>query len=229
MTPLRCTWCLCALLLSAAVAVGAGGDELSTHDAAAGLRAALGKGIDAAVAQLGKPGGFLDDPKVAIPLPGPLEKAEGALRLVGMGAEGEELRATLNHAAEQAVAQAGPVFKQALSHMTLADAKGILTGGDDAATQYFRRATSAQLTARFKPIVTRETGKLGLAAKYDQYAGKAAGLGLLPAQDADLNSYVTAKALEGLFARIAAEEHEIRQDPLGQGSALLRRVFGSLH
>ncbi|MBV9697348.1 MAG: DUF4197 domain-containing protein [Gammaproteobacteria bacterium] len=228
MAPRHLTVCLCALLLGAALPVAAGVEALSTHDAAAGLRAALSKGIDAAVAQLGKPGGFLDDPQVAIPLPGALEKAEGALRMVGMGAQGDELRATMNHAAEQAVAQATPVFKQALTGMSLADAKGILTGGEDAATQYFRRTTSAQLTARFKPIVSRETGKLGLTAKYNEYAGKAAGFGLVPSEDADLNSYVTAKALDGLFARIAAEEHQIRKDPLGQGSALLRKVFGSL-
>jgi hypothetical protein len=141
---------------------------------------------------------------------------------------GDQLKATMNHAAESAVTQAKPIFKQALQHMSVADAKGILIGGDGAATAYFRRTTSTQLTAKYKPVVAGATAKLGLAAKYDQYAGKAAQLGLVSAQDANLDDYVTAKALEGLFSRIADEEHEIRKDPLGQASSLIRKVFGSL-
>ena len=203
-------------------------DALSSKDAAAGLRAALTQGIDVAVAQLGAKNGFLKDPKVAIPLPAPLNKAESGLRLLGMGGEAEQLKATMNHAAEQAVAQAEPIFKHALQQMTLADAKNILAGGDGAATAYFRKTTSTELTAKFKPIVAAETAKLGLAAQYDEYAGKVAQFGLIPAQDANLNDYVTAKALDGLFSRIAEEEHQIRTDPMGQASALIKKVFGSL-
>jgi len=103
-------------------------DALSSRDAGGGLRAALSKGIDVAVAQLGTNNGFLNDSKVAIPLPSALEKAERALSRIGMGGQGDELKATMNHAAEKAVAQAKPVFKQALQHMTVSDAKGILTG-----------------------------------------------------------------------------------------------------
>ena len=214
--------------LGAAFAAAAGVDALSSRDAAGGLRAALSKGIDVAVAQLGTNNGFLNDPRVAIPLPLALEKADRALSRFGMGGQADELKATMNHAAEQAVAQAKPVFKQALQHMTLSDAKAILTGGDDAGTQYFRRATSAQLTEKFKPIVAAETAKLGLIAKYNEYAGKAAQLGLLSSEDANLNDYVTAKALDGLFSRIAEEEHEIRKNPLGQASSLIKKVFGTL-
>jgi hypothetical protein len=214
--------------LGPALSASAALDALSSKDAAGGLRAALSKGIDVAVAQLGARDGFLKDPKVAIPLPSALEKADEVLARVGMGGKADELKETMNHAAEQAVAQAKPVFKQALTHMTLADAKGILTGGDDAGTQYFRRATSAQLTEKFKPIVAAENAKLGLTAKYNEYAGKAAQFGLLSAQDANLNDYVTAKALDGLFSRIADEEHAIRKDPLGQTSALIKKVFGAL-
>lgn len=214
--------------LGPALSASAALDALSSKDAAGGLRAALSKGIDVAVAQLGARDGFLKDPKVAIPLPSALEKADEVLGRVGMGGKADELKETMNHAAEQAVAQAKPVFKQALTHMTLADAKGILTGGDDAGTQYFRRATSAQLTEKFKPIVAAENAKLGLTAKYNEYAGKAAQFGLLSAQDANLNDYVTAKALDGLFSRIADEEHAIRKDPLGQTSALIKKVFGAL-
>jgi len=211
-----------ALADSAAIAA------LSSKDAAGGLRDALSKGIDVAVTQLGATNGFLNDPKVTIALPSALEKAQRGLAVFGMGAQGEQLKATMNHAAETAVAQAKPIFKQALQHMSVADAKDILTGGDGAATAYFRRATSAQLTEKFKPIVISATSKLGLAAKYDQYAGKASQLGLLSARDANLDDYVTAKALDGLFSRIAQEEHEIRKDPLGQTSSLVRKVFGAL-
>ena len=203
-------------------------DALSSRDAAGGLRAALAQGIDVSVAQLGAPNGFLNDSKVAIPLPAGLEKANKALHMLGVGAQTDELRATMNHAAEQAVAQAKPVFKQALQHMTVADAKGILTGGDGAGTAYFRRATSAQLATKFKPIVSVETAKLGLTAKYDEVAGKAAQLGLLSQQDANLNDYVTAKALDGLFSRIADEEHQIRQNPMAQASSLVKKVFSAL-
>ena len=203
-------------------------DTLTSHDAAGGLRAALSQGIDTAVAQLGTTNGFLNDPKVAIPLPAGLEKADRALRMVGMGGEADKLKVGMNHAAEDAVADAKPIFKAALQRMTLADAKGILTGGDDAGTQYFRRVTSDQLTSKFKPTIARETSKLQLAPLYDRYAGKAAELGLVKKQDADLNDYVTAKALDGLFSRIADEERAIRKDPLGQANSLIKKVFGAV-
>ena len=203
-------------------------DTLTSKDAAGGLRAALSQGVDSAVAQLGAPDGFLKDPKVTIPLPPALEKADRALRMVGMGGDADALKTAMNHAAEAAVADAKPVFKRALQHMTIEDAKHILTGGDDAGTQYFRNATGAELAAQFKPVVARETSKLKLAARYDEYAGKAAGLGLISSQDANLNDYVTAKALDGLFSRIADEERAIRKDPLGQASNLVKKVFGAL-
>lgn len=222
--------CAAAICIGATVwAAAATLDTLTSHDAAGGLRAALSQGIDTAVAQLGKPNGFLNDPKVAIPLPSALEKADRALRMVGMGGDADKLKVGMNHAAEDAVADAKPIFKAALQRMTLADAKGILTGGDDAGTQYFRRVTSAQLTSKFKPTIARETGKLQLAPLYDKYAGKAAELGLVNKQDADLNDYVTGKALDGLFSRIADEERAIRKDPLGQANSLIKKVFATVH
>jgi len=221
--------CLSLLFMgSTTAATPATLDTLTSKDAAGGLRAALSQGIDTAVAQLGANNGFLNDPKVSIPLPPALQKAERALRLMGMGKDADNLKVAMNHAAEAAVADAKPVFKQALQRMTVADAKAILTGGDDAGTQYFRNATSAQLTAKFKPIIARETAKLQIASLYDRYAGKAANLGLVTAQDANLNDYVTAKALDGLFSRIADEERAIRKDPLGQTSSLIKKVFGAV-
>ncbi|GAC1461491.1 MAG: DUF4197 domain-containing protein [Steroidobacteraceae bacterium] len=223
--------CIALLLLASmesALADPAALDALSSRDAAGGLRAALSRGVDVAVSQLGADNGFLNDPRVAIPLPAGLERAEKGLRMLGMGGQADELKATMNHAAEAAVAQAKPVFKQALQHMTLSDAKAILSGGDGAGTAYFKRTTSAQLTTNFKPIVTTATAKLGVTAKYNEFAGKAAQLGLLSAQEANIDDYVTAKALDGLFSRVAEEEHAIRKDPMGQASSLIRKVFGAL-
>jgi hypothetical protein len=219
----------CIVFASAPVlAFAASLETVSSKDASAGLRAAISQGVDKAIGMLGAPNGFLANPKYTIPLPSGLEKAERALRMIGLSGDADELKAAMNHAAEMAVADAKPVFKQAVQRMTVADAKGILTGGDTAATQYFRQATSAQLTARFKPIVARATAKVKLGALYDQYAGKAAQVGLISSQDANLNDYVTARALDSLFGAIAEEEVAIRKDPLGQASTLIRKVFGAL-
>jgi hypothetical protein len=163
-TSLRYGVALCALGAALAAQTGwtdsAALDALTSKDAATGLRTALAKGIAVAVSQLGAPNGFLNDPKVAIPLPPALDKADNLLRKVGMGGQADELRVTMNHAAEQAVAQAKPIFESALHHMTLSDAKGILTGGDGAGTAYFRHATSDQLTAKFKPVVAATTATI---------------------------------------------------------------------
>ncbi len=224
-----CSALALVMLVAATTPVAAASlQDLSSKDAAGGLRAALSQGIDVAVAQLGARNGFLDDPKVTIPLPHPLDKAESGLRMIGMGSQADELKATMNHAAEDAVAQAKPIFKRALQQMTVTDAKNILTGGDGSATKYFREHTTTELTAKFKPVVATETAKLGLAAKYNEYAGKASQLGLISSQDANLNDYVTAKALDGLFSRVAEEEHQIRQNPMGQASSLIKKVFSSL-
>lgn len=216
------------LALALPLLLAAGIDRLSSKDAASGLRAALGQGIDSAVASLGVTDGFLKNAKVAIPLPPALQKLQQGLRLIGRGDDADALREAMNHAAEAAVADAKPVLKQALQHLTLADAKGILTGGDDAGTQYFQRTTSGTLAARFKPIVVHATAKLRIAALYDQYAGKAASLGLLSNADANLDDYVTGKALAGLYTVMAEEERAIRKDPLGQASSLIKKVFGAL-
>ncbi len=216
-----------AALLAATPSVALSLADLTSKDAGTGLKAALSQGVDRAVGQLGTAGGFLGNPKVEIPLPPALDKASQALRFVGMGAQADELKESMNHAAEAAVAEAGPTFKKALKNMTLADAKGILSGGDDAATAYFRRSSADELRQRFRPIVTKATQRLKLAAVYNRYAGKAAELGLVRGEDADLDGYVTGKALDGLFSVIADEEKAIRQDPLGQASSLIRKVFGA--
>jgi hypothetical protein len=221
-------WLALCWAVTAGAAAAATLETLSTKDAARGLRAALGQGIDAAVGRLGAPNGFLDNPQVRIPLPPALEKVDRGLRMFGMGSDADALKEAMNHAAEAAVAEAKPVLKQALQRMTVEDAKGILTGGDDAATQYFRRATADTLAVKFKPIVARATAQLKLASLYDRYAGQAAQFGVIKAEDSNLDDYVTARTLDGLFKVMADEERAIRKDPLGQGSSVIRRVFGAL-
>jgi hypothetical protein len=209
-------------------AVAASLDAISNRDAIAGLKEALIKGSDSAVSSLGRRNGFFDNPRVKIPLPESLRRAEGLMRTLGMGKYADELVLTMNRAAEQAVPEAKTLLIDAVKKMTVSDAKAILTGGDDSATQYFRRKTSAQLHDRFLPIVKKETARLGLAEKYNQYAGEAAHFGLVSKQDANLDEYVTAKALDGLFLMIAQEEKQIRKDPLAAGSSIISKVFGAL-
>ena len=203
-------------------------DAISTGDASAGVKEALNKGADYAVASLGRSGGFLGNDKVKIPLPGYLQKAESALRMFGMGKQADQLVETMNHAAENAVAVAKPVLVESIRKMSVQDAKGILTGGEDSVTQYFKRTSTEQLTAKFMPIVKKETGKLQLAEQYNKFAGKAASAGLIEQKDADIDSYVTQKAMDGLFLMIAEEEKKLRANPVGAGSDLLKKVFGAL-
>lgn len=212
----------------AADAASPGLAELSGQEAGSGLKEALVRGAEFAVGELGKPNGFLGNVQVKIPLPESLRKIEGAARKLGLGRQADELVETMNRAAESAVVEARPLLVNAVKQMTLKDAKEILAGPDDAATQYFRRTTSSGIAAKFLPIVKRATAKVQLADKYNAYAGKAAKLHLIDAKDANLDSYVTQKAMDGLFVMIAAQEKQIRADPVGTGSALLKKVFGAL-
>ena len=215
------------LLISAQVlAVGIG--DLSGKEASAGLKGALSRGADMAVSQLGKPNGFMGDARVRIPLPKSLRAAEKMMRTLGMKKQADELIETMNRAAELAVVEAKPILLESVQKMTIDDARGILAGGDDAATQYFRRTTSTALGKKFLPIVKQATAKVQLADQYNEYAGQAAKLGLLEEKDANLDSYVTQKALDGLFVMIAEQEKSIRQDPVGTGSKLLQTVFGAV-
>src|SRR5512146_73473 len=203
-------------------------DRISNKDAVAALKAALDKGARQAVASLGRTDGFFGDPRVKIPLPESLQKAEGWMRRLGMGRYADELVLTMNRAAEAAVPEARTLLIGAVKKMTVEDAKGILTGGNTAGTAYFRRSTEEQLRARFLPIVSKATAKVRLAEKYNEYADKGVRFGLLSKQDANLDAYVTEKALDGLFLEIADEERKIRQDPVGSASSIIRKVFGAL-
>lgn len=202
--------------------------DLSDKDASSGLKTALEKGALAAVALLGQPGGFLDNPKVRIPLPGYLEDAASLLRKFGQGQRVDELVTSMNRAAEAAVPMGKDLLVGTVKNMSVSDAKKILTGGDNSVTQFFAEKTRAPLGEKFLPVVTKATEKVGLADKYNRVAGKAAGLGLVKKEDANIQRYVTGKSLNGLYTIIGEEERKIRQDPVGTGSAILQKVFGAL-
>jgi len=223
-----------ALFSSAALTLWAGGISaaraaaVTETEAASGIRAALERGASAAVQLLGRTDGFLGNPKVRIPLPGFLNDASKLLKLTGQQHRVDELITAMNRAAEAAVPEARTLLVNAVRSMSVEDARRILTGGDDSATRFFAEKTRTPLTARFLPIVTKATDRVGLADKYNALAGKAAGVGLLSAKDANLQQYVTGKALDGLYLTIGEEERKIRSDPVGTGSAILKKVFGSI-
>lgn len=203
-------------------------DDLSNKDTAGGLKEALTQGAGKAVDVLGKTDGFLGNPKVKIPLPESLEKAESVMRKLGMGKYADELITTMNRAAEAAVPEAKKLLVDSIKKMSVEDAKGILTGGDNAATEYFRRTTSTQLAEKFKPIIQKAIAKVKLAKTYDKFAGKAANFGLIEEKDTHLDNYVTEKALDGLYLMIAEEEKAIRKDPVAAAGSLAKKVFGAL-
>ena len=203
-------------------------DQITNTEAITGLKAALQKGSQAAVGALGRTDGFLGNPRVRIPLPESARRAERLMRRMGMGRHADELIVTINRAAEAAVPEAKQLMVDAVRKMTVQDAKGILAGGDTAGTDYFKRTTSRQLHDRFLPIVKQATAKVGVAQKYNEYAEKGASLGVVKKQDADLDGYVTQKALDGLYLMVAEEEKKIRKDPVGAGTAIIKKVFGAL-
>jgi len=194
--------------------------------AASGVRAALERGADSAVALLGRPGGFLDNPQVRIPLPGALERAASMLRAIGQGHRVDDLVDSMNRAAEQAVPEARPLLVNAVKSMSVDDAVRIVRGGDTSVTDFFAAKTRAPLGEKFLPVVTAETQKVSLAAKYDAVASKGSLFGLVRPEDASVEQYVTRKALDGLYFMIGQEEKKIRADPVATGSALLKAVFG---
>jgi hypothetical protein len=202
--------------------------DISDRDTVAGLREALSRGGQAAVARLGVENGFFGNDRVKIPLPPSLRRMEAVMRSIGMDRHADELVLRMNRAAEAAVPEARTLLADAVKKMSVQDAKGILTGGDDAATQYFKRTTSEPLAKRFRPIVKKAMEKVKLAEKYDEIAASGAKFGLVKEEDAQLEDYVTRKALDGLFVVIAEEEKKVRQDPAGAASAILRKVFGAL-
>jgi hypothetical protein len=201
---------------------------LTQGEIADGLKEALSTGVERAVSELGRDGGFLNNLNVRIPMPESLQTVERALRSLKQEKLADDFVATMNHAAEKAVPEAASIFAGAIRQMTVEDAKAILTGHDDAATQYFRRTSEARLTEAMRPIVQKATEQAGVTASYKalmQHAGPAAQF--LGQQAVDLDSYITQKATDGLFKMVAAEEKRIRENPVARTTDLLKKVFGA--
>lgn len=216
------------LCLVTSLPAAAGIADISNADAVSGLRQALTDGSAAAVKLLGAENGYFANPKVKIPLPPSLQKIESGLRMFGMKKQADELVLSMNRAAEAAAPEAKQLLVDTVKKMSVQDAKGILTGGDTAATEYFKRTTQAQLTQRFLPIVKKATDRAGLAQQYNNLAGQGASLGLIKKEDASIETYVTRKALDGLYLMIAEQEKSFRQNPVGAASNIVKKVFGAL-
>jgi hypothetical protein len=204
----------------------AGAADPSNADAASGIRVALERGAAAAVDLLGRPDGFLANPKVRIPLPGFLNDAAKLLRFTGQQHRVDDLVTAMNRAAEAAVPEAKALLVAAVKSISVGDARRIISGGEDSVTRFFADKTRVPLGERFLPIVKRHTARVDLATRFNAVAGKAANLGLVKGDDANIDRYVTKKALDGLYLMIGEEEKKIRRDPIGTGSAILAKVFG---
>jgi hypothetical protein len=201
---------------------------LSNQQVSNGLKTALEQGARAAVAQLGRQDGFWSNDKVRIPLPGFLQDTAKLLRRIGQGDRLDELLKAMNQAAEAAVPLAKDSLVAAVKSMSFQDAATVLRGGDTSVTEFFASKTRLNLTEKFLPVVTKTTSRVDLATKYNRIISKAAGMGMLRAEQQSLEHYVTDKTLDGLYFMIGEEEKKIRRDPIGTGSALLGKVFGTL-
>lgn len=200
---------------------------LADSEIVQGLRAALAHGTKNAVLQLGRTDGYWASERFRIPLPKTVTQADQLLRIGGYGPKLDELHLSFNRAAEKAVPVAADVFSLAVQKLTLTDARNILKGAPDAATQYFKQTTGPTLSAQFKPLVAQVTAQAGLVQQYDKLMARAGPFASLAGVKMDVNAYVTNKALEGLFVRVAEEEKSIRSNPAARTSEILKKVFGS--
>ena len=205
---------------------GAAG-ALSGDEIVRGLKEALASGSSTVVAQLGREGGFENDPRIRIPLPESLQRAKELASKVGLGGQFEALETRLNRAAEEATPKAKSLFLGAIRSMSVEDARGILQGPDDAATQYFRGRTGTQLQGEMRPIVTDALADVGAVSTFERLASRYNAIPGLPPLEADLTGYVVDEGIDGIFTYLAEEEKAIRENPLKRTSEILQRVFGS--
>lgn len=202
--------------------------QLSNDKVIAGLREALRVGTDRAVSETGRPDGFLKNAAIKILLPPKLRTAGKTLRMVGMGSQVDALEVGMNRAAEQATPQAEHIFLNAIMRMTFSDARQILSGGDTAATDYFRKQSSDELTKAFAPIVHQAMENVGVVRQYDKVMRNPMAASLAGNKDVNLDDYVVGKTVDGLFYMLGEEEKKIRKDPAAQTTSILREVFGSI-
>lgn len=210
---------------------GGGTSALTDAETIGGLKEALDKAVQTAISFLGQPGGYLNNADAFIPVPDNLRTAEKILRAVGQDQIADDFITSLNNAAEEAVPETVEIFTKAIDQMTFEDAQGILNGPDDAATQFFQRTSTEELTQRILPIVQKSTDSVGVTRKYKAFMSGGTSLNPLSsgeASPADLDAYVTDKAIDGLFVYMAKEEKAIRENPLERTTDLLKKVFGTL-
>lgn len=213
--------------VSDAAAGLAGQGKLGEADIVAGLKEALQVGTQRAVRLLGRNGGYLNDLQVRIPVPESLRGVENTLRDLGQGKAVDNFITSLNRAAERAAPEAVGIFAEVIRGMTLDDARNILNGPDDAATRFFRQRSEASLTGKLRPVIEQATAQVGVTSSYKDMLRRAGPLASLVSKDAqDIDGYVTARALDGLFLKLAAEEKLIRENPAARTTELLRKVFG---
>ena len=202
--------------------------SVSNSEMEAGFRQALELAVEQAVKSGGAPGGFLDNPRIRIPLPSHLQTAASLMRNMGMGGQVDALETTMNHAAEKAVAGSMPIFAKALKEITFQDLMGLYRGGDTAITDYFKRKTWKELYAKFLPVVHQSAMEVGVTRRYEEMASNPMVRPMIQGTSLDLDHYVATKALDGLFTLMAQQEAQIRRDPAARTTDLLKKVFGTL-
>jgi hypothetical protein len=203
-----------------------GASGLDNTQIASGLKEALAVGTGNAVAQVAKPGGYLEDAAIKILLPKNLQTAEKVLRAAGQGPKIDEFIASMNHAAEDAAPEAKSIFSNAVKEMTIDDARKLLNGGDTSITDYFKSKTSTQLATAFRPHVETAMSKNGVTQQYNALLGQVPQLPFMNSSSMDINSYVVNKALDGLFYKLGQQEKDIRTNPAARTTSLLKQVFG---
>ena len=203
-----------------------GATSSSASDITSGLKEALRIGTGNAVSSTSKPNGFLGNPLIKIVMPERLQTVEKGLRLAGYGDRVDAFVTSMNRAAEQATPKAKSIFVDAITSMTIDDAKGLLNGGDTAATDFFKAKTTDKLYQAFRPVVDDSMNKVGVVQRYNAVVGQAKGLPFVKTQSLDVGDYVTNKTLDGLFLVVAQEEKKIRTNPAARVTDLLKQVFG---
>lgn len=204
-----------------------GQPALTTAEVGEGLKEALVKGISTGSDLVSKVDGYFKNPEIKIPFPPDVKKVEDKLRQIGLGSEVDKFVMTLNRGAEDAAKEAKPIFVAAIKSMTIEDAWAILKGEPDAATQYLKKTTSAQLREKFRPVIQNSLDKVSATKYYSDLVNKYNQIPLVTKVNPDLNEYATDKAMEGLFIMIAKEEKNIRENPVARTTELLKKVFGS--
>lgn len=201
--------------------------RLNSSEISAGLREALSLGTKKVVGQLGTTDGFTLDPKIHIPLPGALARVDSALSTAGFGSLTEDLELRLNRAAEAATPKAKDLFISAIRDMTIEDAKGILTGPENAATEYLKKTMGSSLAKEMEPIVQNALSSAGAIKAYDSVMGQYSEIPFMPDAKANLKAYVVEKAMDGIFYYVSQEEAAIRNNPVARTTDILKRVFGN--